>query len=418
MPNNNEIYNTIPSHLVGHGFDLPDSPSIGKIQEDALSLELEEARKLALDENNQFLQGPKHAQNVANYINIRDAFIKKFIFIPTKHAREHMRQCQKGMGFDDIFSVACQALIQAVDNHDFRKNTRFYSYAVKAVRNAIERFLDENGRSIRVPTHVISSVFVKVKDTTLQKNPKLRKLLADLGLGSKDLIGKSLKEFAKKHCCIEQVAEAVNLDLDTMISIVEPTVSIDSNEDEETGIEQFLKNDKYVGNHHKHNMILAAIAKAHSGTSYFAEFRNAIHRIKMFHSQVEKNLNWTIDLTDYLKKASTKIIERIADKSGDLTFNVKRTIETDRMLMIVRDYYIGGMSHNEISNKYGFTKQRAKQMIDKGLKTLQTHKSARKYLNAALYNVSPFDAWWKMWVEKGNGENKIEGKQKRRIRPE
>ena len=68
------------------------------------------------------------------------------------------RYMNRGLGFLDLIQEGNLGLMKAVDRFQFRRGFKFSTYATWWIRQAITRAIADNGRTIRLPVHVIESL--------------------------------------------------------------------------------------------------------------------------------------------------------------------------------------------------------------------------------------------------------------------
>lgn len=94
----------------------------------------------------------------------------------------------KGMFLADLIQEGNIGLLKAIEKFDYRKGFKFSTYATWWIRQAITRYLAENTRTIRIPLHIIETIY-KISKSVLNKfyqeygrDPTIDELSKETGL--------------------------------------------------------------------------------------------------------------------------------------------------------------------------------------------------------------------------------------------
>lgn len=91
---------------------------------------------------------------------------------------------------EDIFSVACDGLISAVDSYDPYSNSYFASYASLWMKQRIDRYIVDNRSLIRVPVHAYPKLeqIIRINDDNSIDNitDAIHKIVKELGVSEKE----------------------------------------------------------------------------------------------------------------------------------------------------------------------------------------------------------------------------------------
>ena len=134
-------------------------------------LTMDQERKLA----RQVETGNKRAREVLVNANLR---------LVTSIAKKYQN---RGIAMEDLIQEGTLGLIHAVDKFDYRRGFRFSTYATHWIRQALGRAVENQGRTIRLPSHAIESLG-KIKRmremlaTRLNRTPSASEIAQEVGL--------------------------------------------------------------------------------------------------------------------------------------------------------------------------------------------------------------------------------------------
>jgi RNA polymerase primary sigma factor len=136
-----------------------------------------------------------------------------------------------GLPLEDLVQEGMLGLIRAVEKFDWRKGFKFSTYGTLWIRQAIQRGLQNSGRTIRVPIHVA------------QRQVKVRKVESELALK----LGREPTD--------EEVAAVTDLPIDQVTEVRELSAAITSldqpvGDDGETALGDLLKSSERLPEEH------------------------------------------------------------------------------------------------------------------------------------------------------------------------
>src|SRR5258708_26719136 len=120
----------------------------------------------------------------------REEWLNANVRLVASVARRYMG---RGLPLEDLMQEGIIGLLRAIEKYNYRKGYRFSTYATHWIRQAVSRSLANQGRSIRLPAHVVDSIgrIVRVRQELFQRlgRPPTRLEVADAaGITEKKLL--------------------------------------------------------------------------------------------------------------------------------------------------------------------------------------------------------------------------------------
>jgi RNA polymerase primary sigma factor len=120
----------------------------------------------------------------------KDELVERNIRLVASVARRYIG---RGLPLEDLMQEGIIGLLRAIDKYNYRKGYRFSTYATHWIRQSVSRSLANQGRSIRLPAHVVDSIgrIVRVREELFQRlgRPPTRIEVADAaGITEKKLL--------------------------------------------------------------------------------------------------------------------------------------------------------------------------------------------------------------------------------------
>ncbi len=123
-------------------------------------------------------------------IEIRNEIVNRYIYLAEIISKKFLN---RGLEYDDIYQVACVALIKAVERFDVSKGVKFASFATPTIVGEIKRFFRDKGSAIRIPRRIYE-VYQKVNQAKeiltqeLQRVPRVDEIASYLNISEETVL--------------------------------------------------------------------------------------------------------------------------------------------------------------------------------------------------------------------------------------
>ena len=120
----------------------------------------------------------------------RNKIVNKYLYLAEIISRKFLN---RGIEYEDIFQVACIALIKAAERFSLDKGVKFVSFATPTIIGELKRFFRDKASVIRIPRRIYE-LYQKVNQTRellsqkLQRVPKVEEIADELNMSSESIL--------------------------------------------------------------------------------------------------------------------------------------------------------------------------------------------------------------------------------------
>jgi RNA polymerase primary sigma factor len=153
---------------------------------------------------------PEEEKNLAKKasqgdLEARERLIKSNLRLVISIAKRYIGR-SKGLTFLDLIQEGNAGLIKAVDRFDWRRGFKFSTFATWWIRQAISRALSDQARTIRLPVHVVETLY------KLNKARKKLAMILDREPTPEELAAETAIPVEKVHRLLKYVPDTISLE--------------------------------------------------------------------------------------------------------------------------------------------------------------------------------------------------------------
>lgn len=120
----------------------------------------------------------------------RNEIVQKYMYLAEIISRKFVN---RGIDYEDIYQVACIALLKAVERFSVDKGVKFVSFATPTIIGEIKRYFRDKASVIRIPRRIYE-VYQKVNHAReylsheLQRSPRVDEIAAYLNISEENVL--------------------------------------------------------------------------------------------------------------------------------------------------------------------------------------------------------------------------------------